>query len=268
VEAPAVEAKKQNMLIKYLIPVFFIEYKDRKNYYIPVYNTKRGFMFVFPQGIELVSFLEKESRLRGPAANLSLVKQFADEATTEQAESCSGEQSIFVTMCGVAASRNPDIFKRAANNENWQLREGAVIGLQKLGRENLDSLYAVFDSWENANLLEKRCIAATLCDPALIKNVEKADKILTILDEYMELIELEKNVKNESYKAFRKAMGYCISVVIAASPEKGKEFFESWMQSPSSEIRWILSENLKHDRLRKVDSQWVDSQIEALSDVE
>ena len=225
-------------------------------------------MFVFPQGVELISFLEKESRLRGPAANLSLVKQFADDATAEQVESCLGEQSVFVAMCGIAASRNPDIFKSAANHENWQLREGAVVGLQKMGRENLDSLYAVFDSWENANLLEKRCIAATLCDSALITNSEMADRILSVLDEYMELIELEKNVKNESYKAFKKAMGYCISVVIAASPERGKEFFEGWMQSPSSEIRWILSENLKHDRLRKVDSQWVDSQIEALSDVE
>jgi hypothetical protein len=148
------------------------------------------------------------------------------------------------------------------------VREGAVVGLQKLGRKNINSLYAVFDSWENANLFEKRCIAATLCDSSLIKTVEMADKILTILHEYMELIELEKNVKNESYKAFRKAMGYCISVIIAASPEKGKEFFEEWMQSPSSEIRWVLSENLKHDRLRKVDSPWVDAQIEALSDVE
>jgi hypothetical protein len=225
-------------------------------------------MFVFPQGVELISFLEKESRLRGPAANLSLVKQFATDATAEQAQSCLNAQSAFVSACGVAASGNPETFKKAASSESWQVREGAVVGLQKLGRENLNSLYAVFDSWENANLFEKRCIAATLCDPALIKTVEMADKILAILSEYMQLIELEKNVKNDSYRAFRKAMGYCISVIIAASPEKGKEFFESWMQSPNSEIRWILSENLKHDRLRKVDSRWVDAQIEALSDVE
>jgi hypothetical protein len=225
-------------------------------------------MFVFPQGAELISFLEKESRLRGPAANLSLVRQFADEATADQVELCQGEQSAFVAMCGVAASGKPDVFKKAANSDSWQVREGAVVGLQKLGRENLNSLYAIFDSWENANLLEKRCIAATLCEPALIKNPDMADKILTILDEYMELIELEKNIKSDNYKAFRKAMGYCISIIISVSPERGKEFFEEWMLSPSSEIRWILSENLKHDRLRKMDSQWVDAQIEALSDVE
>jgi hypothetical protein len=84
----------------------------------------------------------------------------------------------------------------------------------------------------------------------------------------METIELEKNVKNEDYRVFKKAMGYCISVAIVANPEKGKEYFEEWMRSPSLEIRWVLSENLKHDRLRKMDSEWVDAQIEFLSDVE
>jgi len=79
---------------------------------------------------------------------------------------------------------------------------------------------------------------------------------------------LEKNVKSEEYRVFKKAMGYCISVAVAAKPEKGKEFFESWMRSPSSEIRWVLSDNLKHNRLRKMDSEWVDAQIEVLSDVE
>jgi hypothetical protein len=63
-------------------------------------------------------------------------------------------------------------------------------------------------------------------------------------------------------------MGYCISVAVAANPKKGKEFFEYWMRSPSSEIRWVLSDNLKHNRLRKMDSEWVDTQIEILSDVD
>ncbi|MDR0517708.1 MAG: hypothetical protein LBH25_11755 [Fibromonadaceae bacterium] len=234
-------------------------------------------MFVFPQGTELISFLEKESRLRGPAANLNLVKQFAEEATAEQIDLCLemlnkisdvSTAASFVAMCGVAASGNPEVFRKAASSSNWQVREAAVIGLQKLGLKNLDSLYAIFDSWENASLLEKRCIAATLCEPALIKNEEMAEKLLTVLNTYMQLIELKKNVKSEEYKAFKKAMGYCISVVIAASPKKGKEFFEGWMQSPSFEVRWVLSDNLKHDRLRKVDSRWVDAQIEALSDVD
>jgi hypothetical protein len=234
-------------------------------------------MFTFPQGAELLQVLEKESKLPGPAANLNLLKQFIKEATPEQAALCLGAldnnpdantPATFVAMCGVAASANPDIFRKAANSGNWRVRESAVFGLQNLGFKNLDSLYSVFDSWENASLLEKRCIAATLCEPALIKIGEGAEKILDILNEYMEIIELAKNVKSEEYKAFKKAMGYCISVAIEASPEKGKEYFDEWMRSPSLEIRWVLSENLKHDRLRKMDSEWVDAQIESLSDVE
>jgi hypothetical protein len=234
-------------------------------------------MYIFPQGTELLAFLEKESKLPGPAANLNLLKQFIKEATAEQAALClealnqkpdPNSPTTFVAVCGVAASGNPEVFRKAANSDNWRLREGAVFGLQNLGLKDVDSLHAVFESWENANLLEKRCIAATLCEPALIKTEEIAEKILGVLNEYMEIIELEKNVKSEEYRVFKKAMGYCISVVIAASPEKGKEFFEEWMRSPSQEIRWVLSENLKKDRLRKMDSDWVDAQIETLSDVE
>jgi hypothetical protein len=234
-------------------------------------------MPVFPSGTELLSVLEKESKLPGPAANLSLLRQFIKEATPEQVALCltvldtkpdANSPATFVAACGVAASANAEIFRKAANSSNWRIRESAVLGLQNLGLKNPDELYSIFDSWENANLLEKRCIAATLCEPALIKTKEKAEEILGILNEYMEIIELEKNVKSEEYRVFKKAMGYCISVAMVANPEKGKEYFEEWMRSPSLEIRWVLSENLKHDRLRKMDSEWVDAQIEFLSDVE
>jgi len=234
-------------------------------------------MSVFPNGTELLSVLEKESKLPGPASNLSLLKQFIKEATPEQIALClsvldtnpdANSPATFVAMCGVAASANTETFRKAANSSNFRIRESAVWGLQNLGLKDPEKLYSVFDSWENSNLLEKRCIAATLCEPALIKTKENAEKILGILTEYMEIIELEKNVKSEEYRVFKKAMGYCISVAIEAYPEKGKECFEEWMRSPSLEIRWVLSENLKHDRLRKMDSEWVDAQIEFLSDVE
>jgi len=234
-------------------------------------------MPIFPQGADLLHYLEKESKLPGPSANLSLLKQFIKESTPEQAALClnvlnnepdANAPATFVAMCGVAASGNPEIFRKAANSKNWRIRESAVFGLQNVGLKNPDSVYAIFDSWENANLLEKRCIAATLCEPALIKTAESAEKILNILNSYMELIELEKNVKSDEYKTFKKTMGYCISVAIVANPQKGKEFFEEWMRSPNLEIRWVLSDNLKHERLRKMDSEWVDVQIEALSDVE
>jgi hypothetical protein len=234
-------------------------------------------MAIFPQGAELLSVLEKDSKLPGSAANLSLLKQFIKEATPEQVALCLGaldknpepnSPETFIAACGVAASANAETFRRAANSSNWRIREAAVLGLQNLGLKDLDALYSVFDSWENANLLEKRCIAASLCEPAIVKTEEIAERVLGILNEYMEIIEMQKNVKSEEYRVFKKAMGYCISVAMVANPEKGKEFFEGWMRSPSLEIRWILNDNLKHDRLRKMDPEWVEAQIEFLSDVE
>ncbi|GHV14584.1 hypothetical protein AGMMS49938_10980 [Fibrobacterales bacterium] len=225
----------------------------------------------------MLSYLERESKLPGAAANTGLLKQFAKEGEPSQVAICLAEWDkaadanspvTFTVMCGVAASGDVAVFRKAANSGNWRIREAAVLGLQTLGLKNRSALYEIFSEWENANLFEKRCIAATLCEPALIDSPETAEKLLGVLNEYLEFVELTKNVKNEDYKAFKKALGYCVSVVVAALPEKGKEFFEDWIKSPSLEVRWILSENLKHDRLWKMDSEWVEAQIEVLSDVE
>lgn len=234
-------------------------------------------MYIFPQGLELISFLKKESKLPGTAVNINLLKQFVKEANPEQIALCLSvldrnpdvnSPETFVAMCGIAACDNPEIFRKTANSNNHRIREAAVLGLQNLGLKDSKLLYNIFDSWENTNLLEKRCIVATICEDTLIKTEEISGRILNILDEYMDIIELAKNVKTEEFKVFKKTMGYCISVAVAAAPIKGKEFFEKWMLSPNQEIRWVLSDNLKHERLRKMDSKWVDAQIEILSDIE
>jgi hypothetical protein len=52
-------------------------------------------------------------------------------------------------------------------------------------------------------------------------------------------------------------MGYCWSVAIAASPSGGKAAFENWVGHPHADINWIVRENLKKNRLVKMDSAWV-----------
>jgi hypothetical protein len=63
--------------------------------------------------------------------------------------------------------------------------------------------------------------------------------------------------KDESFKVLRQGMAYCWSVAVAALPEAGKPLMEKWLSSPDNDIRWIMKENLKKNRLIKMDANWV-----------
>jgi hypothetical protein len=46
-------------------------------------------------------------------------------------------------------------------------------------------------------------------------------------------------------------------VVVVALPEEGKPIFEKWLGSPSKDVRWVMKENLKKNRLIKMEASWV-----------
>jgi len=66
-----------------------------------------------------------------------------------------------------------------------------------------------------------------------------------------------RNPREESFKVLRQAMGYCWSVVVAALPEEGKPMMEKWLDVENTDIHWIMRENLKKNRLVKMDATWV-----------
>lgn len=55
----------------------------------------------------------------------------------------------------------------------------------------------------------------------------------------------------------RQALGYGWSVAIAAQPMEGRKAFESFLGASSRHIAWILKENLKKNRLTRMDPEWV-----------
>jgi hypothetical protein len=60
-------------------------------------------------------------------------------------------------------------------------------------------------------------------------------------------------------------MAYCWSVAVAALPEEGKPLMEKWFESEDKDIRWIMKENLKKNRLVKMDGNWVKKSLKKLS---
>ena len=63
--------------------------------------------------------------------------------------------------------------------------------------------------------------------------------------------------KGDAFKTLRQGLGYCWSVAVAALPGEGKPLMEKWLASPDPDIRWIMRENLKKNRLVRMDAAWV-----------
>jgi hypothetical protein len=74
----------------------------------------------------------------------------------------------------------------------------------------------------------------------------------------MALLTKVEDRKSDDFKVLRKGLGYCWSVAVAALPEAGKPLLEKWLTSEDKDVLWIMRENLKKDRLSRVDAAWVE----------
>jgi hypothetical protein len=63
--------------------------------------------------------------------------------------------------------------------------------------------------------------------------------------------------QGDDFKALRQGLAYCWSVAVAAAPTEGKAAMETWLASPDKDVLWIMRENLKKNRLTRMDAKWV-----------
>lgn len=226
--------------------------------------------------------LLKNSGLPGPRGNLELAQAFAEVATKTQIEellSIPAEQSpensaqVFLVFCGIAAlgksagrgGRAP--FKRLrsfASDGRWRVREAVAIALQYVGDTNMPALIQEMQPWSEGNWYEKRAAAAALAEPRLLKDTASAAEVLHIFDKITRDIHDASDPQEESFKVLRQSMGYCWSVAVAAAPQEGKRLMAKWLASSNADVRWIMKENLKKNRLIKTDPAWVKDRLREL----
>jgi hypothetical protein len=220
-------------------------------------------------------FLLKESGLPGPRANLELVQAVADEGaidlfrrylsyTPDRAFTNSPE--VFLTVCGVVglgrllAEGDLDqrmVLRECANDPRWRVREAVALALQRWGDADMPALLKAMNSWAKGSRLERRAAAAAVCEPRLLKEPKHAKRVLKLLDTITASIVREADRKLEDFKTLRQALGYCWSVAVVALPTEGKLAMEKWLVYPDPDVTWIMSENLKKDRLKRMDAEWV-----------
>jgi hypothetical protein len=218
-----------------------------------------------------VPFLLQESGLPGPRGNLELAHVVAQEGTKAQFEHFlthhaeENTPEVFVVFCGVLglgklAASEPKLYERLreyASDPRWRIREAVATGLQLAGDQDMALLLREMKKWSKGNWYEKRAAAAALAEPRLLKRPQEAEKVLQILDEITASMETGENPRDESFKVLRQGMGYCWSVAVAALPGVGKPMMERWLESNDKDIRWVMKENLKKNRLIKMDAAWV-----------
>ena len=221
-------------------------------------------------------FLLKESGLPGPRGNLELAQVVADEGnralferlllyTPEKAPVNTPQE--FLSFCGVIglgrllAEGDRALFGRLrgyASDPRWRMREGVAMALQRLGKVDMQPLLTEMQKWSEGNWLEQRAAAAALAEPALLHNETDAVAALDILDAITTSMQGITGPKDEAFKALQKGMSYCWSVVVAAAPTAGKRLMEKWLRGTDPTILRIMQENLKKNRLVRMDAAWVE----------
>lgn len=219
------------------------------------------------------AYLLAESGLPGSRANLSLAEAAADAGdeaqfhtwlTTAYDDSAANDYLPLCAAIGygrllVEGHTNVlDILRKIASDSRWRLREGVCLGLQRWGEVDMSALITAMTPWADGNLLEQRAAAAALCEPRLLKNPDEVARILNLLDLITVHIAAVTDRKSEDFKVLRKGMAYCWSIAVAANPSAGKPLMKKWLASADKDIIWIMRENLKKDRLKRMDSAWVE----------
>jgi hypothetical protein len=219
-----------------------------------------------------IPFLRKESGLPGPRGNLELAYAVAEEGNKEQFENLlsfhqadENTPEVFLMFCGIVglgklAANEQELFEQVreyAADSRWRIREAVATGLQLAGDQDMDLMLEEMQKWSKGNWYEKRAAAAALAEPRLLKQPKYAKKVLQVLDKITASMEKNDDPKDESFKVLRQAMGYCWSIAIVALPEAGKPMMEKWLNSSNKPILWMMKENLKKNRLVKMDPQWV-----------
>ena len=221
------------------------------------------------------AYLMQESGLPGPRGNLELAQVVADEGNAQLFErylaytadlAPTNSPYEFLAFCGVVGlgrlladggTGYLETIRQCASDRRWRMREGVAMALQRLGDVNMDLLVQEMQPWSIGNPLEQRAAAAALCERRLLKHPAHAHAVLDILDKITASVRQIQDRKNDNFLALRKGLGYCWSVAVVASPEDGKKLMEKWLADPDKDVRWIMHENLKKNRLVRLDADWV-----------
>ena len=145
-----------------------------------------------------------------------------------------------------------------ASHASWRLRETVAIAIQELSPGSLPQTLIHLETWAGGNALERRAVAAGICEPKLLKNPSFAGDVFRLLSAITLPFDHDRKLAGAE-ESLRKTLGYGWSVALAAYPEPGRDEFSKLLPHKGKHVQWIVRENLKKDRLLKMDAAWVEA---------
>lgn len=230
-------------------------------------------------------YLREQSHLPGPRANLELVNDVSyllAALTAEQPEKVqtllnylisddrkkvvSNTPAEFVVLCGIVAygacasahslwrSEVFELLDQFTCSSCWRVRQGVEIAFQRLivaAPQDTVSYLTILAT--QGNYFQQRAAVAAMAEPALLYAPDIVHAALSLFFVVLERVQASSALerKREDFRVLRQTLGYAISVVTAASPEKGFALMRNCATWGDSDINWILRENLKKKRLSK-----------------
>jgi hypothetical protein len=231
--------------------------------------------------LPLQKYLEKESKLPGPRANLELANRFAEtiakgsqkeldaywrlcEALTmiSLADAPPNNPKEFLSFCGVRGlaaigahsqryfTKSMIWLRRTSKDGRWRVREGVATGLQELIAAKYETVEHLRQWTSGGDPLELRAVAAALGEPSLMKKRKLADLALDLHERIVEQLK-RMDRTSEGFKVLRQTLGYSTSVIALGNPEKVFAFLQKILETGDPDLEWIVRENLRKKRLLK-----------------
>lgn len=247
---------------------------------------------------ELEEMLISNSNLPGPRGNLELAYAFGDCFEAEQdnddalnllwkwsiiSESAtpSDTPKEFIPFCAIQAlaalfksvdskkkSEIVQLFKAAASDPRWRIREAIAIGFQRIAEKDFGEVKEIFDKWiDQATLLEKRAMIAALAHPPVLNAKGNVQFCLQLTERILDdLIYPGKELrKREEFRVLRQGLEYAISVFVSKLPDQGFEFMKKWAMEDDPDIKKIIKSNLGKSRLTKTYGEQVNEVMTILT---
>ncbi len=238
----------------------------------------------------LEKYLTERSGLPGPRMNLAIVNAFAEvvgevvgqvdppverleqlldgwAALTPEAAPVNDPREILpaaaVASYGQVAVVRPDWWedeiaklRRAASDPRWRVREMVAAALQRMLAADWERTQPVLSDWVSISETDPliiRAAAAAIAEPPLLTTFERAQDALSIQAVAMAWLRNlpPERRQEEAVRTLRQALGYTLSVAVAATPETGITLINKmFTPHPDEDIQWIIRENLKKNRLK------------------
>ncbi len=206
-------------------------------------------------------FLDANSGLPGPRANLALAAAVADLADAQLIDALLAGDHEYRVLCGAMAlgglAAEPEAaarLRQLAADDRWRVREGVAMGLQRLGDSDLATMESLVLDWvDDPDPLVQRAAAAAICEPRLLATPAAAAVAIEVCRRATVSLGARPSAlrREPAVRTLRQGLGYCWSVAVAADPEPGLTAFRE-LDGRDPDIAWIIAQNLRKTRLARL----------------